>query len=898
LSAARRVRLPAWAGPLLLGVVCLFVYNANLRTVNAGDTLPARYLPLILWHDHTLGLTQNQRLVAHGHPETPIPQQAAVPGSPEYINYFSPHTYWMVPASGDRVASQYPVVTPLLVAPLYLPAYLYLRSHGWQQPKLDEVAAVMEKLTASLLAALASALLFLLLRRERIPWALPIAVAFAFGTDTYMISSQALWQHGAGELLVIVGLLLATARPTPRRIAALGFVCALMAANRPPDAFVALAFLAFVVWRDRRDLKWMAAGAALPILAVMAFNLGYVGRFLGGYAGKADAGKHFLRFDPLGPLGLLVSPGRGLLVFAPFLVFVPIGLAVRLRDPRTRQLTIALSVAVLAQILLYSQTDWRAGTSWGPRWLTDLVPIMVWMLAPAPAALRPAVRRVFAVTIVAAIAVQLIGAFWYTGVSDDRIFSGPAHSMEAAWKPANTPFLVELRHGPATADLRCGAGGHAERIGNKILTGDGSTSSLTQGAAIEGWALTCNRSPAQIIALVDGVVVGATTQFTPRPDVNRAFGTTAPPGWHLDANLNGVAPGAHTLQLVVRVAPRSDIRVLQELPVTVAPGAGAPAPGADLATLAARAAQRIRDDQSDSGYWLTTFTSGKAYSKPQRELNTYTPAVLADLLAPVAGADGLGSSVAKAQHFLANQIEPSGLVRYHGLPDAPTIGTLGCKITPDADDTALAWRVSGSNMKDSRVKSMLKTLARFRRSDGLYKTWLAAQSDYECIDPGTDPDPADLVNNMHIYLMLRRASPPAARRLCTAIQRAARADRAVVYYDQAPLVLYLRSVELGGSGCRVPLPTARLAHTAARGQEPWVAAVRALAGTLSARPDARARAEIDALLTRLGDQDFAALRANPPLMYHNDLTASVNRFYWSEDAGYALWLRLYTAARA
>jgi hypothetical protein len=28
------------------------------------------------------------------------------------------------------------------------------------------------------------------------------------------------------------------------------------------------------------------------------------------------------------------------------------------------------------------------------------------------------------------------------------------------------------------------------------------------------------------------------------------------------------------------------------------------------------------------------------------------------------------------------------------------------------------------------------------------------------------------------------------------------------------------------------------------------------------------------------------------LLYHNDLTATVPRYYWSEDVGYALWLRL------
>ena len=42
--------------------------------------------------------------------------------------------------------------------------------------------------------------------------------------------------------------------------------------------------------------------------------------------------------------------------------------------------------------------------------------------------------------------------------------------------------------------------------------------------------------------------------------------------------------------------------------------------------------------------------------------------------------------------------------------------------------------------------------------------------------------------------------------------------------------------------------------------------------------------------------DFALLRSAPPLVFHNDLSATVPRYYWSVDAGYALWLRLYAAA--
>ena len=53
----------------------------------------------------------------------------------------------------------------------------------------------------------------------------------------------------------------------------------------------------------------------------------------------------------LGLPGLLVSPARGLLVFCPFLIFIPVGLARRLRTPSSRRLAIAFSPAVVAQLL-------------------------------------------------------------------------------------------------------------------------------------------------------------------------------------------------------------------------------------------------------------------------------------------------------------------------------------------------------------------------------------------------------------------------------------------------------------------------------------------------------------------------------------------------------------------
>ncbi|MBV9924339.1 MAG: hypothetical protein JOZ96_04795 [Acidobacteria bacterium] len=897
-KGALRFYLRPLTAPLLLGLFCFLVYNANLRQIGAGDTLPARYQPLILWHDGTLALDADARLVAHGH-------SMIAPGArPAYadgqVTYFEPTTYWIVRTRHNRLASLYPVVTPLLVAPLYVPAVIWLDAHGWEQPQVDRVAELMEKLSASLLASVACVLMFLVLRREGTRWSLPLAAAFAFGTNTWMISSQALWQHGTAELLLALALLLAVARASPARTALLGAVCVLVAANRPPDALLAGAFVLSAVWGSRRNALWLLAGAAVPLAALLYYNLHFIGHYAGGYAlGKAPD-EVFFRRDWSGLFGLLVSPTRGLLVFTPFLVFVPAGLMQRLRTPGTRGLAAALSLAAAAQLLIYSQTDWRAGVSWGPRYLTDLLPILVWMLAPAPLVLRPRARVLLVLAMAASVVVQFIGAFWYTTASDELIYAKNSASMRGAWDIHNVPFLTELSNPFVRGRLQCDAVASLDRVGRTVLQGAGEVPQLETGAVLEGWALACKNRPSELLALIDGVVVGSTTDFLPRTDVNAVTHTEAPSGWRVVANTLGVSTGEHVLQLAVRIGTRGDIRVVREQRVAVNAQETAALPqqaasAADLDALAERAASLLREHQSGEGFWLTSHTTGLRYEAPQREMNTYLTSMLVDLLTPVARRRSLEDVLERARRHLATQIEGDGLVRYHGLPNSPAIGTLGCVITPDADDTSLVWRIAGRGVVDPRRQSMLEQLARYRDARGLYRTWLAPREEYQCIDPGRDPDPADGTIQMHVYLMLRELDPPAARNLCGALRGSFGDEDIWVYYAKAPLVPYLRSAELRRLGCAVPLPAERLVLPVA-GQEVWGEAVRLLVQTTASPRDADARQAIRGLLARLGGEDFAQLRRTPPLIYHNDLSASVKRFYWSEDFGYALWLRLYEAS--
>src|SRR5436190_7639476 len=160
----------------------------------------------------------------------------------------------------------------------------------------------METLSASILASAASVLMFLLLRRDGIRSSLPLAMAFAFGTNTWMISSQALWQHGSGELLVALSLLLVVAPASPMRTALLGAVCVFMAANRPPDALIAGAIVLFVIWSRRRSAQWLLAGAVVPLAALLYYNLNFIGNLAGGYGLAAH--KEFVRLNLSGMAGL------------------------------------------------------------------------------------------------------------------------------------------------------------------------------------------------------------------------------------------------------------------------------------------------------------------------------------------------------------------------------------------------------------------------------------------------------------------------------------------------------------------------------------------------------------------------------------------------------------------
>jgi MFS family permease len=417
---------------LLLLVCSLAVYNANFQRIASGDTVAASLLPFSLLLDGSVAADRFYPYVAEH-----LPQHA------RGFHLAHGHAY-----------SGYPIATPLLVTPLYVPAALAAGAQRWGVARIVAVAAVMEKLAASLVAALSVMFFYFLAWRLASPRrALCVTLAYAFATGTWTISSQALWQHGPSELAVIAGLyFLARWSEDPGRrgmLALAGLSCAVAAAVRPTNVLFLAALCISAAAARRGRCRW-ADLLALPVVvgtSVAAYNLYVFGRLTGGY-----------EFRIAGPFweglaGLLASPGRGLFVYTPVAAFSLVGAARWLKNGRPWQSPVPAAAALFAlwSVLLFSIWPiWWGGHCYGPRLLTDMVPCLMILILPALEGISrsAAQKALLGLALTVSILVQAIGAFCYPHSQWDEQPVTVGDRPDRLWDWRDSPIGRSLRAGP------------------------------------------------------------------------------------------------------------------------------------------------------------------------------------------------------------------------------------------------------------------------------------------------------------------------------------------------------------------------------------------------------------------------------------------------------------------
>jgi hypothetical protein len=149
-------------------------------------------------------------------------------------------------------------------------------------------------------------------------------------------------------------------------------------------------------------------------------------------------------------VGQLVSPGRGLLFYVPWVVLVAGGFPVlRRRRPVVAWVCLA---ACLTQLLFYAlRTTWWGNWCWGPRYLVPVLPLLAVLAAPAIEAprWRPWAWVLAGLGVVSA----WTGLVVYNGLYQDIVFGLPDGLTKLLWQPYWSPLVGHWRHLGEGVDL-------------------------------------------------------------------------------------------------------------------------------------------------------------------------------------------------------------------------------------------------------------------------------------------------------------------------------------------------------------------------------------------------------------------------------------------------------------
>jgi len=185
-----------------------------------------------------------------------------------------------------------------------------------------------------------------------------------------------------------------------------------------------------------RKWSWFVLGAIPPTVLALAYNWVRTGSLLGStYTEGID---QFGFSTPIweGLWGLLVSPGKGLVFFAPLALLGAYGW---LRSPSRRVSWVVLGLSLSFLLVSSAWWAWHGGECWGPRLLVPVLPVLCMGVGFLP--FRQITRRTFAGCIVVGGIVSLLGVAVPWQAHYDRV---PYQSWAEAMHEAEPDAAVEV----------------------------------------------------------------------------------------------------------------------------------------------------------------------------------------------------------------------------------------------------------------------------------------------------------------------------------------------------------------------------------------------------------------------------------------------------------------------
>ncbi len=313
-----------------------------------------------------------------------------------------------------------------------------------------EVQAHLQKMTAAMVAAVAVGLFFLVALRLAPPWPAWVATAIlAVGSGMFSTVGMGLWQHGGIILWSLLILLIEFRRSShPSRWDSLiqGFACAQMVTCRLSSITFLAPFGLWVFLRSPRRAVAVVASSGLFYLPWAWVYVRTYGNPFGPSTGFLSGGLWTL--DLARPMaGVLFSPGRGLLIYQPwillaFAVAIPAvrGRIAGMERSPVRSGWSGFCVAfIMAQVVLISAWGiWWGGWCWGSRLVVDVVPFCALLcVRPIAALWGSRTGRVLIVSLGLLALLTHLPAVYFLGCR----WNVTADFPDSAWSWSHPPFL-------------------------------------------------------------------------------------------------------------------------------------------------------------------------------------------------------------------------------------------------------------------------------------------------------------------------------------------------------------------------------------------------------------------------------------------------------------------------
>jgi hypothetical protein len=424
----------------------------NNLSIQSEDTLPAMFLPFAIIRDHTLYLDNYYQQLIQRYPQ-PDDKNFVKGNVPFYlVRVFN------TDKSSYHYLSAFPIITPLLVLPLYLiPVFAGLVA-SW------DTVTFLAHAGASLIIAISGGVFYLFLYEKlkihQIK-SLILTAIYLFCSVNYAMISQSLWQHGTEQFLELVALYLLYDYLDSRHYVSLffsGMFMGLAVLSRPTALLVWFAGYFIIV------LRTFAKHGQLPIKSyikpfilytlglipcVLFFvyynntyyqnisNQGYSSQLVGSWLGNF----------PVSFLGVWFSPSKGILIYSPVFVFSLISLFIIIKDKIWYETDIIIysSIVLLHTLIISLWKHWYGGWSFGYRMSSEIIPYLVLMLIPFVTSeyyLR--YRKIFVLFISISFFIQVSGILFFDGVWHAAYDKG-FHDTSWLWSVKDSEMAFNVR---------------------------------------------------------------------------------------------------------------------------------------------------------------------------------------------------------------------------------------------------------------------------------------------------------------------------------------------------------------------------------------------------------------------------------------------------------------------